>query len=359
MKFESLNNQVDEMKKVVQKHDQLKQDLQDQQLLVSQLKEQHFVELGKQKTKLDDACKHYQSTLIEEQSKLQLKVQELEVLASEVSRMQSATAKKQEELEMKMATITELQSHVSSLTQQLAEADLEVQSLKKSQAEASHLLSLAQNTASKIRSHDAEIQPPQLISSLKASSAGIHSIKNPAIPIQTVFSKKSIQNAKSFNPSASPPSAAKHRESPKTKKRDRAKVPCLENCNWMPFFIWVCRLTRYHRKTLNWGNFSANKTANSSNRMKRDISEFLLGWSKAAGYHGRLHSTRLNLLKCVQEPSQKKKTNTADASQHQQGGKNSFFQASNPWKNDSKFKGQRKGNLKKAKTSDSEFDIFS
>jgi hypothetical protein len=55
--------------------------------------------------------------------------------------------------------------------------------------------------------------------------------------------------------------------------------------------------------------------------------------------------------------------NSADTPQHQQGNKRFFSasggQASNAWQNDSKVKTQRKGQQKKAKTSDSEFDIFS
>lgn len=224
MKIESLNVQVDDMKKELQMYNQLKEELQEQQNLASQLKEQHFIELGKQKSKLDDACKHYQNTLIEEQNKLQLKIQELEVSKSEVGRMQSETTKNQQDLETKEAMIMELQSHIASLEKRLAESDLEIQSLEKSHAEASHLLSIAQNSASKNRLHDPDIQATQLISALKASSGGPHSINAPAVIAPLAFSKKYVQHSKPLNPSASPPSATKHRESPKTKKRDRSKV---------------------------------------------------------------------------------------------------------------------------------------
>jgi hypothetical protein len=84
--------------------------------------------------------------------------------------------------------------------------------------------------------------------------------------------------------------------------------------------------------------------------------------SGTAGYR-QSRRARHDSLKHAQDSSQKKKTNTADTSQQQQGGKKSFWtasvNASTPWKNDSKFKAQRKGHQKKAKTSDSEFDIFS
>ncbi len=210
------------MTKELQKYNQLKQDMQEQQSVQCQLKEQHYIEMCKQKTTLDDACKHYQSTLIEEQDKLQLKIQELEVSRFEVGQMQSETTKNQEDLKAKEAMITQLQGQISSLEQKLDVAHLEIQALEKSHAEASHLLLIAQNTSSKNRLLDHDIQNPQLNASLKAS-AGLHSIKTPVFSTQAVLSKKSVQHAKPFNPSASPP-ATKNRESPKTKKRDRTKV---------------------------------------------------------------------------------------------------------------------------------------
>jgi len=66
-----------------------------------------------------------------------------------------------------------------------------------------------------------------------------------------------------------------------------------------------------------------------------------------------------------QDFSQKKKSGpAADALQNQQQGNKRFFsttvaQDSTTRKNDTKFKAERKGQQKKAKTSDSEFDIFS
>ncbi len=71
-------------------------------------------------------------------------------------------------------------------------------------------------------------------------------------------------------------------------------------------------------------------------------------------------------LKLAQEYSQKKKSApVVETFQHHQGlGNKRFFSAaaaqdSSARKNDSKFKPERKGHQKKAKTSDSEFDIFS
>jgi hypothetical protein len=219
-KTESLNTQIDGLKKDLQKYHQLSDDLQEQKNLVSQLKEQHSIESGKQKTKLEDACKHYQNTLKEEQNKLELMIQELEVSKSDVGRLKLETTKNQEALEAKESVIVELNGRVSGIEQKLTEAESEILSLEKSHAEVSHLLSIAQNSASKHRSYDRDVQAPQLTSALKATSAGAHSIKTPAVPV-----KKSIQYVKPFNPSASPPSTTKHRESPKTKKRDRSKVP--------------------------------------------------------------------------------------------------------------------------------------
>jgi chromosome segregation ATPase len=218
--MEFLNSQVDDLKKDLQKCHQLSDDLQEQKNLVSQLKEQHSIESGKQKTKLEDACKHYQNTLKEEQNKLQLVIQDLEVSKSDVGRLQLETTKNQEALEAKESVIVELNGRVSGIEQKLTEAESEILSLEKSHAEVSHLLSIAQNSASKHRSHDPDVQAPQLISARKVTSAGAHSIKTPAVPV-----KKSIHYVKPFNPSASPPSTTKHRESPKTKKRDRSKVP--------------------------------------------------------------------------------------------------------------------------------------
>ena len=98
--MKSLITQVDDLKKELQKCHQLSDDLQEQKNLVSQLKEQHSVESGKQKTNLEDACKHYQ----EEQNKLQLVIQDLEVSKSDVARLQRE-AKDIEKLQVMDATL--------------------------------------------------------------------------------------------------------------------------------------------------------------------------------------------------------------------------------------------------------------
>ncbi len=49
----------------------------EERVALSELKDQHSNELVKQKTKLDDACKHHQNTLKEEQGKLQVKEDQL------------------------------------------------------------------------------------------------------------------------------------------------------------------------------------------------------------------------------------------------------------------------------------------
>ena len=102
--MESLNTQVDDLKKDLQKCHQLSDDLQEQKNLVYQLKEQHSLESGKQKTKLEDACKHYQDTLKDEQNKLQLVIQDLEVSKSDVARLQRE-AKDIEKLQVMDATL--------------------------------------------------------------------------------------------------------------------------------------------------------------------------------------------------------------------------------------------------------------
>jgi hypothetical protein len=61
----------------------------DEKAFVSQLQDQHSIELANHKTKLDDACKHYQTTLEEEQSKLQLVTQELEMSKSDIVQLKA------------------------------------------------------------------------------------------------------------------------------------------------------------------------------------------------------------------------------------------------------------------------------
>ena len=195
----------------------------EEKAFVSQLQDQHSIELAKHKTKLDDACKHYQNTLKEEQSKLQLVTQELEMSKSDIVQLKTDANKNADALEAQKDESMELQGVIASLQQDLAAADLEKQSLKKLLAESSHLVSVTQqiqSCAPKHRAHDLSNQPQPLTSALKASasSAGAQSARMPSAP-----AKKTVQHAHSFNPSASPPPAAKHRDSPpKTKKRDRS-----------------------------------------------------------------------------------------------------------------------------------------
>ena len=193
----------------------------EERVALSQLKEQHSNELVKQKTKLDDACKHYQNTLKEEQGKLQLKEEELGAANSEISRFKLETAEKTDAVEAQKALVMELQGRICGLEEDLEAADSEKQNLTNALAEKSHLLTFAQALTPKNRGPDPATQPQSLVSALKASasSAGAQSVK-----MAPASGKKDVQRVSSFNPSASPPSAKKHRESPKTKKRDKAKV---------------------------------------------------------------------------------------------------------------------------------------
>jgi chromosome segregation ATPase len=223
-KIEELSSQVDDLSKLLEHKNQENKGLIEEKASVSQLQDQHSIELAKHKTKLDDACKHYQNTLKEEQSKLQLVNQELELSKSDIVQLKTDANRNTVALEAQKEESMELQGLISSLQQDLAAADLEKQSLKKLLAESSHLVSVAQQNqscAQKHRAHDLSNQPQPLTSALKASasSAGAQSARMPSAP-----AKKTVQHARSFNPSASPPPAAKHRDSPKTKKRDRSKV---------------------------------------------------------------------------------------------------------------------------------------
>ena len=80
--------------------EQLKKDLiQEKAASASQLKEQHSIEVNKQKAMLEDACKHYQNTLKEEQSKLQLVTQELEMSKSDIVQLKTDANKNADALE--------------------------------------------------------------------------------------------------------------------------------------------------------------------------------------------------------------------------------------------------------------------
>ena len=83
----ALSKQLEEFSKV-------SKELDEERASTSQLKEQHSLELAKQRTKLEDACKHYQNTLKDEQGKLQLREEELGAANSEISRIKSEVAAK-------------------------------------------------------------------------------------------------------------------------------------------------------------------------------------------------------------------------------------------------------------------------
>jgi len=87
--------------------------LAEERVALSQLKEQHSNELVKQKTKLDDACKHHQNTLKVEQEKLRLKEEELGAANSEISRIKSETAKQTDAVEVQKALVMELQGTIA------------------------------------------------------------------------------------------------------------------------------------------------------------------------------------------------------------------------------------------------------
>ncbi len=218
-KIESLNSEVSELKKLLEKQVQLEKDLHEEKACVSQLKEQSTNEAAKQKTKLDEACKHYQNTLKEEQTKFEAVFQQLESVKSDNAHMKLEATQSEEALEAQKAIVMELKGEISGLQKDLADADSEKDRLKKSLAEASHLLSIAQS-APKNRANDPAVLPQPVISSQKisASSVGASSDK-----MKSAL-KKTYQHVNPVNASESPPSAVKHRESPKTKKRDKSKV---------------------------------------------------------------------------------------------------------------------------------------
>jgi chromosome segregation ATPase len=121
----------------------------EEKAFVSQLQDQHSIELAKHKTKLEDACKHYQNTLKEEQLKLELKSQQLESAKSEIVAMNSKASKSEDDLEAQKAIVMELQEHISSLEKDIEDITSEKRCLEKSHAETCHLLSIAQQSASK------------------------------------------------------------------------------------------------------------------------------------------------------------------------------------------------------------------
>ena len=73
----SLTDQNAALSKQLEEASKVSKELDEERASTSQLKEQHSLELAKQRTKLEDACKHYQNTLKDEQGKLELKEEEL------------------------------------------------------------------------------------------------------------------------------------------------------------------------------------------------------------------------------------------------------------------------------------------
>ena len=76
---------------------------------LSQLKEQHSDELGKQNTKFDDACNHYKNALTAEQGKLQLKEEELGAANSVIIRIKSEAAAQTADFQVQKDLVKELQ----------------------------------------------------------------------------------------------------------------------------------------------------------------------------------------------------------------------------------------------------------
>jgi DNA repair exonuclease SbcCD ATPase subunit len=129
-KIEELSSRVDDLSKLLKHKNEENKGLIEEKASVSQLQDQHSIELANHKTKLDDACKHYQNTLKEEQSKLQLVTQELESSKSDIVQLKTDANRNTVVLDAQKEESVELQSLISSLQQDLAAADLERQSLK-------------------------------------------------------------------------------------------------------------------------------------------------------------------------------------------------------------------------------------
>jgi chromosome segregation ATPase len=167
-KIESLAAQVADLTQQVQMQEQLKKDLiQEKAASASQLKEQHSIEVTKQKAMLEDACKHYQNTLKEEQLKLELMSQQLESAKSDIVALNSKASKK----ESQKALVMELQDHISSLEKDLEETVSEKKCLEKSHAKTSHLLSIAEQCASSLEADRYKLM--QEIATLSQSQAAL------------------------------------------------------------------------------------------------------------------------------------------------------------------------------------------
>jgi chromosome segregation ATPase len=115
----SLTDQKAALSKQLEESSKVSKELDEERASMNQLKEQHSLELAKQKTKLEDACKHYQNTLKDEQGKLQLKEEELGAANSEISRIKSEVAAKTEAVEAQKVLVMELQEKICGLEEDL------------------------------------------------------------------------------------------------------------------------------------------------------------------------------------------------------------------------------------------------
>ena len=118
----SLTDQKAALSKQLEESSKVSKELDEERASMNQLKEQHSLELAKQKTKLEDACKHYQNTLKDEQGKLQLKEEELGAANSEISRIKSEVAAKTEAVEAQKVLVMELQKKICGLEEDLSAA---------------------------------------------------------------------------------------------------------------------------------------------------------------------------------------------------------------------------------------------
>jgi len=99
----SLGNQVQDLEK------SSKELAEATRVALSQLKEQHSDELGRQNTKFDDACNHYKNALTAEQEKRQLKEEELGAANSAIIRIKSEAAAQTAVFEVQKNLVKELQ----------------------------------------------------------------------------------------------------------------------------------------------------------------------------------------------------------------------------------------------------------
>jgi chromosome segregation ATPase len=114
------NTKIEELSSILQElSKRLKNKNQEKKAAVSQLQDQHSIELAKHKTTLDDACKHYQNTLKEEQSKLQLVTQELELAKSDIVQLKTDANRNTVALEAQNEENMKLQGRISSHQQEM------------------------------------------------------------------------------------------------------------------------------------------------------------------------------------------------------------------------------------------------